>query len=70
MGPFAEAVFVWFPTLGAAGFVAWFAWRCYREGVPLLRILIDRRFLTVFLYSGALLAIYLSSVWFFLMALR
>jgi len=70
VGPVSEAVFVWFPTIGAAAFVAWFAWRCYREGVPPLRILLDRRFLMVFVYTGALLAIYLSSVWFFTMGLR
>ena len=70
MGPVAEVVLVWFPTIGGAAFVAWFAWRCYREGVPPSRILIDRRFMMVFLYTGALLAIYLSSVWFFFLALR
>ena len=70
MGPVAEAVFVWFPTIGAAAFVVWFALRCYLEGVPPMQILIDRRFLMVVVYTGALWAIYLSSVWFFSMGVR
>lgn len=65
MSPVAEIVLVWVPMACSAAFVAWFAWRCYREGMSPLEIMLDRRFLTVFLYSGALLAIYLSSLHFF-----
>lgn len=65
MHPVAEAVFVGLPILGAAWFVAWFAWRCFREGQTLVEILFDRRFLMVVFYTGSLLAIYLSSVHFF-----
>lgn len=65
MSPLAEVLLVWVPMGCAAAFVAWFAWRCYREGQTPLEIMLDRRFLTVFLYSGALLAIYLSSLHFF-----
>lgn len=65
MSPVAEVLLVWVPMGCTAAFVAWFAWRCYREGQTPLEIMLDRRFLTVFLYSGALLAIYLSSLHFF-----
>lgn len=65
MSPVAEVVLVWVPMGCAAIFVAWFAWRCYCEGQSLFEIMLDRRFLTVFMYTGALLAIYLSSIYFF-----
>ena len=65
MSPVEEVLLVWIPMGGAIWFVAWFAWRCYREGQAPAKILLDRRFLTVLLYTGALLAIYLSSIHFF-----
>ncbi len=60
-----ELLFVWVPMICSVLFVAWFATKCYMEGLTPLQILIDRKFLMVFLYTGSLLAIYLSSLHFF-----
>ncbi len=60
-----EVLCVWLPIAGAVVFVAWFAGKCFREGLGVLQVLLDRRFMTVFLYTGALLAIYLSTFYFF-----
>ena len=65
MSPAVEIFFVWMPMIAAVAFVAMFARRCYREGLTLIQILTDRRFMTVFFYTGALLAIYLSTFHFF-----
>ena len=65
MSPAVEFVFVWIPIAASIVFVVWFALRCRSEGLTLARMLIDRRFMTVFLYTGALLAIYLSTFRFF-----
>lgn len=46
-------------------FVVHFAGRCREEGLTVLQTLTDRRFMTVFFYTGALLAIYLSTFRFF-----
>jgi hypothetical protein len=56
--------------LGAIVFVGWFARKCAREGLGVLEVLLDRRFMMVFLYTGALLAIYLSTFHFFYQGLR
>ncbi len=65
MSPLVEILFVWVPMAASVLFVLWFAYRCLCEGLSLTEMLIDRRFLTVFLYTGALLAIYLSTFHFF-----
>ncbi len=64
-----EVLFVWLPIAGSVSFVAWFWARMRREGFAPLQVLIDRRFLIVFLYTGALLAIYLSTFQFFYVGL-
>ena len=70
MSPVVEIFFVWVPILSAIVFVGWFARKCSREGLGLLQVLLDRRFMMVFLYTGALLAIYLSTFHFFYHGLR
>ena len=65
MTPAVEVMFVWIPIAASIVFVVWFAFRCRNEGLTLFQMLIDRRFMTVFLYTGALLAIYLSTFRFF-----
>ena len=64
-----EVFFVWLPILSSVVFVAWFARRMLREGIEPSKMLLDRRFLVVFLYTGALLAIYLSTFHFFYVGL-
>lgn len=70
MHPAVEIVFVWIPMIASVVFVVWFAQRCRREGLTALETLTDRRFMTVFFYTGALLAIYLSTFHFFYFGLR
>lgn len=65
MSPLVEVVFVWVPIVGSVVFVCWFARKCSREGLRPLQVLLDRRFMMVFLYTGALLAIWLSTFHFF-----
>ena len=65
MTPAVEIIFVWAPMIGSVALVLWFAYRCRCQGMSLTEIVIDRRFLMVFLYTGALLAIYLSTFHFF-----
>lgn len=65
-----EAIFVWFPMMCSALFVGHYARRRLREGLSVLGVLTDRNFLIVFLYTGALLAIYLSCFYFFYLAPR
>lgn len=65
MTPAIELVFVWIPIIASVTFVIWFARRCRREGLGIREMMIDRRFMTVFFYTGALLAIYLSTFRFF-----
>lgn len=65
MSPVVEVVFVWIPIAASIVFVVSFALRCRNEGLTLLQMLLNRRFMTVFLYTGALLAIYLSTFRFF-----
>ena len=65
MSTAVEFIFVWIPMVASIMFVTWFAYRCRCEGLTLLQTLIDRRFMKVFLYTGALLAIYLSTFHFF-----
>lgn len=69
MTPAVELAFVWTPIAASVTFVVWFAWRCLREGLSFMQMLIDRRFMTVFFYTGALLAIYLSTFRFFYLGL-
>ena len=69
MSPLVEVLFVWAPILGAIVFVAWFARKCFGEGLGVLEVLLDRRFMLVFFYTGALLAIYLSTFRFFYLGL-
>lgn len=64
-----EVLFVWLPIIASAVFVGWFAIRLLREGLAPSSVLLDRRFLMVFLYTGALLAIYLSTFRFFYVGL-
>ena len=70
MTPFVEVTFVWVPIVCAISFVAHFAKRCHKEGLTPVQILLDRRFMIVFFYTGALLAIYLSTFRFFYFGLR
>ena len=70
MNPVVEVLFVWIPIIGSVVFVGWFARKCAREGLGVLEVLLDRRFMMVFLYTGALLAIYLSTFHFFYQGLR
>ena len=70
MTPAVEVIFVWLPMIAAVVFVLWFAYRRRCEGLGVIETLIDRKFMTVFLYSGALLAIYLSTFRFFYFGLR
>ena len=70
MPPYVEIIFVWVPMIASVAFVTWFIRRCRREGMRALEILTDRRFMTVFFYTGALLAIYLSTFHFFYFGLR
>ncbi len=70
MTPFVEIVFVWVPVVAAVALVAHFARRCRKDGLTPIQILIDRRFMIVFFYTGALLAIYLSTFRFFYFGLR
>ncbi len=65
MSPVIEILFVWLPMIGSVAFVLWFMYRCRCDGMSLYETLTDRRFLVVFLYTGALLAIYLSTFHFF-----
>lgn len=65
MPPAVEIVFVWTPILLSAGFVGWYLRRRMRAGLALPAALLDRDFMLVFFYSGALLAIYLSTFHFF-----
>ncbi len=65
MPPAVEITFVWVPMIGSIAFVLWFVHRCRCEGLSLAETVINRRFLMVFLYTGALLAIYLSTFHFF-----
>ena len=64
-----EVIFVWFPIFGSLAFVAWFGVKVCRDGTAPVLVLFDRRFLTVFFYTGALLAIYLSTFHFFYVGL-
>jgi hypothetical protein len=70
MSPAVEIVFVWIPMIASVVFVGWFARRCRGEGLTAMQTLTDRRFMTVFFYTGALLAIYLSTFRFFYFGLR
>ncbi len=65
MPPAVEIVFVWLPIALSVGFVGWYLRRRVREGLTLFAALLDRNFMLVFFYSGALLAIYLSTFHFF-----
>lgn len=65
-----ETIFVWLPMIGSALFVGHYARRRLREGLSVLEVLTDRNFLIVLLYTGALLAIYLSCFYFFYLAPR
>ncbi len=65
MPPTVEIVFVWAPIAFSIGFVSWYLRRRIREGLTLFTALLDRNFMLVFFYSGALLAIYLSTFHFF-----
>ncbi len=65
MHPVTEVLLVWLPIVASVWFVLWFGVRRWNEGLSLISVLIDRKFLTVFLYTGALLAIFLSCVRFF-----
>ncbi len=65
MPPAVEIVFVWAPIVLSVGFVSWYLRRRVREGLTLFAALLDRNFMLVFFYSGALLAIYLSTFHFF-----
>lgn len=69
MSPAVELIFVWVPIAASITLVAWFTVRCLREGLSLKQLLLDRRFMTVFFYTGALLAIYLSTFRFFYLGL-
>ena len=60
-----EILFVWVPILASIGLVSWFWHKICREGLTFFQALSDRRFLMVFLYTGSLLAIYLSTFHFF-----
>ncbi|MDE0104415.1 MAG: hypothetical protein OXN89_18740 [Bryobacterales bacterium] len=64
-----EVIFVWFPIVASVAFVVWFGVKMCLDGTAPVHVLVDRRFLTVFLYTGALLAIYLSSFHFFYVGL-
>lgn len=70
MSPTVEVIFVWLPMACAVLFVGHYARRRLREGLSVWKVLTDRDFLTVFLYTGALLAIYLSCFHFFFVASR
>ncbi len=70
MSPTVEVAFVWLPIVASVAFVVWFFHRRRCEGLGPLETLIDRKFMTVFLYTGALLAIYLSTFRFFYFGLR
>ena len=65
MTPAVEITFVWIPMIASVVFVVWFAYRRRCEGLTLLETAIDRKFMTVFFYTGALLAIYLATFRFF-----
>ena len=65
MSPSIEVIFVWLPIIASVVFVIHFARRRLHEGLSLVQMLIDQKFLIVFLYSGSLLAIYLSCFYFF-----
>ena len=70
MHPAVEIIFVWVPMIASVVFVVWFAQRCRREGLSALETMTDRRFMMVFFYTGALLAIYLSTFHFFYFGLQ
>ena len=70
MSPTVEGTFVWFPMACAVLFVGYYTRRRLREGLSIWEVLTDRDFLIVFLYTGALLAIYLSCFHFFCVAPR
>lgn len=61
----AEIFGVWIPILASIVFVAAYAIRRLREGLTPLQVVFDRAFMLVFFYTGALLAIYLSTFRFF-----
>lgn len=70
MTPIVEIVFVWVPIIASIAFVVHFATRCRKDGLTPIQILLNRRFMIVFFYTGALLAIYLSTFRFFYFGLR
>ena len=65
MSPLAEILFIWTPIVLTVVFVGHFVHRRVAEGLSALQVLSDPKFLMVFFYSGALLAIYLSTFHFF-----
>lgn len=65
MSPAVELVCVWVPLALGVAFVCRYGLRRVREGLSPLMVLMDRNFLVVFLYTGALLSIYLSCLYFF-----
>ena len=65
-----EIVFVWAPIVLCVGFTGWYLRRRIREGLTFFAALLDRNFMLVFFYSGALLAIYLSIFHFFYFGFR
>lgn len=65
MPPVVEIVFVWAPIVLSIVFVGWYFSRRIQEGLTPVETLSDRNFMLVFFYSGALLAIYLSTFYFF-----
>ncbi len=65
MSPAVELVCVWAPLALGAAFVCRYGLRRVREGLSPLMVLTDRNFLVVLLYTGALLSIYLSCLYFF-----
>ena len=70
MPPTVEIAFVWVPTIASVAFVISIARRFRRDGRTALETLTDRKFMMVFFYTGALLAIYLSTFRFFYFGLR
>ncbi len=61
----AELWAVVLPIVIASALVLYVIGRRLEDGVPLSGLLIDRKFLTTFFYSGALVAIWLSCYHFY-----
>lgn len=53
------------PLLAGAGLILWVLYLRIREGLGPKDLLIDRQFLTALFYTGALLSIYLSCVYYY-----